>query len=868
MPLATGTRLGPYEILAPLGAGGMGEVYRARDTRLGRDVALKILPPDVAGDAGRRQRFEFEARAVATLNHPNIVAIYDVGEGYIVCELVDGESLRGAKFPLRKTLDVAVQIAAGLAAAHEAGITHRDLKPDNILLTRDGRVKVLDFGLAKMGGGRSSGAAATETLTVQTEPGMVLGTIGYMSPEQVRGQAADHRSDIFNFGLILHELLAGKRAFHGDTHVETLTAILKEDAPELPEAVPAGVRQIVAHCLEKEPANRFQSAKDLGFALGAVGRSASQSGSAQPLRYGRGSARRVVPGALAAAAAALAAIFATHALWRGPAPPAWSGVLLGGSEITQSPRPSPDGHWLAFLDIGNQQVALMKPESGNWTTLTHASDKGFIFSLGWSADGTRIYYDRWTDVPRGIYSVPVPSGEERLVLEDAGTPVPLPDGSLLLGRYNAERQYQIFRYWPETGRTQGLPIEVIAGITVPICAFPDGKEAVAVGTLIGPGREAGEHLYALNLETGKARRLLPGSQNDSTFGSIAATRDGKSVLGAAAVGNSAQILSVPRSGHGPPTPLLTLTNAVFTLDSGADGNIYVDQVERPVDLLRFPIQGGRAERIARLQGFEEPGAPYIDSESFAILPDGRAVVTQPTGGRMRLMAIEAGKDPVPLIDTTEETTAPVAVAGPDAIAFLIGPEPRRTIALAAVANGRIIRRIPFDQGPIHSLAASPDGKKIYCAAGGMVWSISVSSGEAKKIRAGDYVAADPSGRSLLVEMMETPIIRLIRVPLGGGPEQEIPRPGPLRPAFLIGPNAIGRDGRILMPLGSSTWYWPPGAIDPLTGRITRIPVDYVSDIHVLGWTPDGKVMALGLGFRSKLWKFTPDHSTSSLSSRP
>jgi len=190
MPLNPGTRVGPYEIFAPIGAGGMGEVYRAHDTRLGRDVALKVLPTEVAADPSRRSRFEQEARAVAALNHPNIVAVYDVGDGYMVSELVDGETLRSAKFGLRKTLDIGAQIASGLAAAHAAGIVHRDLKPDNVLITKDGRAKILDFGLARMRNSQSS--AAKETMPVRTEPGVVMGTAGYMSPEQVRGLEADH----------------------------------------------------------------------------------------------------------------------------------------------------------------------------------------------------------------------------------------------------------------------------------------------------------------------------------------------------------------------------------------------------------------------------------------------------------------------------------------------------------------------------------------------------------------------------------------------------------------------------------------------------------------------------------------------------
>ena len=376
MPLSAGTRLGPYEILAPLGAGGMGEVYRARDTRLGREVALKILPAEMANDPSRRQRFELEARAVAALNHPNIVAVYDVGEGYIVSELVDGESLRGKKFALRKTLDIAVQLAGGLAAAHAAGIVHRDLKPDNILITRDGRVKILDFGLAKVSGAQKSIAAATETLTVHTEPGMVMGTVGYMSPEQVRGTEADHRSDNFSFGLILYELLAGNRAFTGDTSVETMTAILKNEPPDLPETVPAGVRQIVAHCLEKDAANRFQSARDLSFALAAL-----SQGSGATAIAARPAARKHLRIALAAFAILAIGIAAGWAIRRPAVPQRWNGVLLGGPELSVNPRLSPDGHWVAFIakdadDV--MQVWVMKPESGNRIMLTHRRDRGYV----------------------------------------------------------------------------------------------------------------------------------------------------------------------------------------------------------------------------------------------------------------------------------------------------------------------------------------------------------------------------------------------------------------------------------------------------------------------------------------------------------
>src|SRR5579872_3762097 len=240
MALTFGTRLGPYQIESPIGAGGMGEVYRARDVRLGRDVAIKILPSSFGTDPERLQRFAQESRAAAALNHPSILSIYDIGEErgspYVVSELLEGETLRdrlrNGPLPFRKAIDLAQQIARGLAAAHEKGIVHRDLKPENLFLTTDGRAKILDFGLAKFTRPDADAAKVSgddPTMQVATEVGTVMGTAGYMSPEQVRGKAADSRSDIFSFGAILYEMLSGKRAFHGDSAADTMSAILKEE---------------------------------------------------------------------------------------------------------------------------------------------------------------------------------------------------------------------------------------------------------------------------------------------------------------------------------------------------------------------------------------------------------------------------------------------------------------------------------------------------------------------------------------------------------------------------------------------------------------------------------------------------------------
>jgi len=275
MTLAAGTRVGPYEIVDAIGAGGMGEVYKARDTRLNRDVAIKVLPESFADDPDRLRRFQIEAQSAGALNHPNILTVFDIGtfgkSPYLVSELLDGESLaarlkRGKLSPAR-AIDYARQITAGLAAAHAKGITHRDIKPDNLYVTRDGRIKILDFGLARQAGASSPNDKSASVTSTQT--GVVMGTAAYMSPEQARGQVVDHRSDIFSFGCVLYEMLTGTRAFRGETGADLTGAILKDD-PDLSSILPPGLQRVVAHCLEKDPLHRFQSAGDIGFALEAI----------------------------------------------------------------------------------------------------------------------------------------------------------------------------------------------------------------------------------------------------------------------------------------------------------------------------------------------------------------------------------------------------------------------------------------------------------------------------------------------------------------------------------------------------------------------------------------------------------------------
>ncbi|MFZ0761003.1 MAG: serine/threonine-protein kinase, partial [Candidatus Sulfotelmatobacter sp.] len=321
--LTSGTKVGDYEVKSLLGSGGMGEVYRARDSRLGRDVAIKVLPSFLSSDSDRLRRFEQEARAAAALNHPNILAVFQMGtyEGapYLVSELLEGETLREqirrGRLSVRKAIDYGVQIARGLAAAHEKGIVHRDLKPENLFVTKDGRVKILDFGLAKLTQPHSGSENSALTLTEGTEAGVVMGTVGYMSPEQVRGQTTGHRADIFAFGAILYEMLAGKRAFQKPTSPETMTAILNEDPPGISQVttnIPPALQRVVHRCLEKNPEQRFQSASDLAFALDALSESGGAAYPATAAKASIGAGKRwkvIVPAAVAVLALSVGGYF-------------------------------------------------------------------------------------------------------------------------------------------------------------------------------------------------------------------------------------------------------------------------------------------------------------------------------------------------------------------------------------------------------------------------------------------------------------------------------------------------------------------------------------------------------------------------------
>lgn len=430
--LPQGTKLGEYEVQSLLGLGGMGEVYRAHDLRLRRDVAIKVLPRFVSNDPERLRRFEREARAAAALNHPNILAVFQMGtyEGaaYLVSELLEGCTLRAqierGAFPARKAIDYGVQIAHGLAAAHEKGVVHRDLKPENLFATRDGRVKILDFGLAKLTQRKSAVNSGVPTVSMETEAGVVMGTVGYMSPEQVSGKIADPCADVFAFGTILYEMLTGKRAFKKTTSVETMNAILNEDPlpiSALTPSIPLALQRIVHRCLEKNPEQRFQSASDLAFALEALSDSSASSATVPaharklPMHW----MYLVIAGAIIAVALLAVIWLRPHT----PLVPAtdWRQLTNFPDSVTQ-PALSPDGRMLTFVRgfstfAAPGEIYIKMLPSGQPVQLTH--DNLPKMSPIFSPDGSRIAYTVLSGSNWDTWVVPVLGGQPERWLPNA-----------------------------------------------------------------------------------------------------------------------------------------------------------------------------------------------------------------------------------------------------------------------------------------------------------------------------------------------------------------------------------------------------------------------------------------------------------------
>jgi len=492
--LETGASVDTYEITGVLGAGGMGVVYRPHDARLKRDVAIKALPDELSCTPENVARFQREAELLATLNHSRIASIYDMAESggsrFLVLELVEGETLserlsRGP-LPLAEALGLASQICEAVEAAHEKKVIHRDLKPANIKLTAGGKIKLLDFGLARVFKPQM-GSAEPETASSLTATGQAfLGTAAYMSPEQARGKPVDQRTDIWAFGCVLFEMLTGRPAFDGETASDVIAAILERDADldRLPMNTPEAVVSLIESCLEKDPHARLSDIGQARMIIATVCGRGNTVRRERPLKF----AISVLVLTLFLCLGYLAAATRLGS-FSNVSGTNWTGSLLvGGSTVAWGPRISPDGRRVAFIVMidAQTQVALMDSQSGTWDVLTKRLEPGVRIHAAWSPDGSKVYFTRGTTEGVNIYSIPAVGGEERLVLDNAYFPEPLSDGSMLITRTNATGQPQLHRFWPDSNRIEPLPAYLSSPLDplVPVRAFADGKEAVFFGRVM------------------------------------------------------------------------------------------------------------------------------------------------------------------------------------------------------------------------------------------------------------------------------------------------------------------------------------------------------------------------------------------------
>jgi len=666
MALNSGTKLGPYEIIAPLGAGGMGEVYRARDSRLGREVAIKVLPSSLTRDPDRLRRFEQEARAASALNHPNILAVYDVGmhDGapYLVTELLEGATLRdrlnsGALHP-RRAVDCAVQIAQGLAAAHDKGIVHRDLKPENVFVCRDGRAKILDFGLAKLITPEPGDATVTDLEPDnQTEAGMVMGTAGYMSPEQVRGEKADQRSDIFSFGAVLYETLSGQRAFEGRSSADRASAILKEDPPELltlGRNIPVALDRIVRHCLEKDPEQRFQSARDLAFHLESSS-SISDSGAAVaalPQRRFTGALRGLV-------AFLVLATVAGGAWWlRGRTEPGARVVkflrLTDYVGLEESPSFSPDGKAVAFVSDSTETRQIWIRLLAGGPPLRITNGPGAHLEPRWSQDSAAILY--FTPPIGGsaqgaLWEVSALGGTPRqLVSSMSGADVSHDGKRLTFFRLNG-RQIQLV----VADRDGSNPQVVTQAVTTFSYRQPRWSPDDASIAYLHSQENWADDVYIVPSSGGAPRRL---THEATLMSGLAWSPDGSHLIYSTARGSTLLYLPtlhlwrISKSG-GEPQQLTFGEAGDENPDVDHDGRIVVSRKRMQFDIWKFPVDGDgeenvrRAVRITRQTG--QVQAPALDptDRELAYLSDsgghGNLWVLPLGGGEPRQITFE--KDP-------------------------------------------------------------------------------------------------------------------------------------------------------------------------------------------------------------------------------
>ena len=732
MTLTPGMRLDGYEILGPLGAGGMGEVYRARDVTLKRDVAIKVLPEYWSRDPERLRRFGQEAQSTAALNHPNIVSIFHVGQydgsPYIVTELLQGETLRDrlhhGPMRLREVLDYGVELARGLAAAHDAGIVHRDLKPDNIFLTKDGRLKILDFGLAKLDPAKSASTdGVTVTLQQQTNPGYVMGTVGYMSPEQVRGQVSDARSDIFSAGVILYEMLTGKPAFRKATSADTMSAILNEDPPavsQLTPSVPPGLQRVVNRCLAKNPAQRIQHASDLEFALESL----SDSGISSVSSTNQGQRSRAIWLTATAVIVALATTAIAIAVWM-TSPP--SGPL-DSKQITFSadPKNGPlvtGASRLYFESRGEpSEMAL----SGGVIAPMRALEPGMLL-MDISRDSSTVL--AWKVDPNNE----VGGGSLWLVSALGGSPRRLGHFLAQAAQWSPDQQsivyadqHTIYRCDPDGANI--AKIWDAPGYVEEFRFSPDGQNLTA--TVSGVGR-SNPRLWSLKADGSKAHLLLPDWPVDQSQWSGQWTSDGR--------------------------------RFVFTSDREGRANIYELVPPRWFEFWKAP----KAVRITGSQVNIEASVPAREGDSLFIL------------GRMDQGAMEAydskAKKFVPFLD------------GLPALEFVLSPD-RQWMAYTEYPTGHLWKSRLDGSDKVQLTGSyavmqrwSPDGKSLVYSDWQNLYLVSADGGAPEKLtQAGQHAVAptwSPDGKSIVFsyyDFTEEPLRGIHVLDLASGKLSQMP----------------------------------------------------------------------------------------------
>ena len=724
MSLQAGARVGPYEIVALIGSGGMGEVYRARDPRLGRYVAIKVLPVSLSSDPDRLRRFEHEARAAATLNHPNILAVHDVGSHsgvpYLVSELLQGETLRArlgsGPIPFRRATEHALQIARGLAAAHDKEIVHRDLKPENVFLTTDGRVKILDFGLAKAVGGATA-EAATIADSHPTEIGTVLGTAGYMAPEQVRGQAVDHRADIFAFGCVLYEMLSGRRAFSGGTPADTMSAILTSEPADLDPgaiAIPPALLRIAARCLEKAPPQRFQSAEDLAFAIeNAMGTGTPAPIASPQLPVQVKSRRRAI--IRAAAVLLLAGAVGVGAYLVVLSRPAPDGALSFGRTIAITreeglelhPALSSDGNLIAFASGPSDAThVFVRQVAGGQTIDLTPSMTGS--QPRWSPDGTRVLFIS----PTGAYVVPALGGQPRKLAEQVVSADWSPDGKEIV--------YSTFDGIFARAVDGSASRLVRAGFREAhsLAWSPDGRLIAFVAgnpQFIGAGRMVGNQaasLIAVMRPDGSGAELV--TSGNVLAMSPAWTPDSRRLLFVSSAYGTRDVFEVSLSGGGKPTGeprRLTVGLNVHSVSLSRDGrhvaygtlilssNIWSIEVpERPPISIR--------EAVPVTSGIQNIESVTVSRDSQWLAFDSNLAGNQDIY-RMRV----AGGEPEQVTTDPADEFAPTWSPDAGQIAFHAFPRDNRDLYVVG-ADGRGRQPLTSDPGHEWFPSWSPDGTRI------------------------------------------------------------------------------------------------------------------------------------------------------------